>query len=142
MCCGLNNILPELNPCFLKKHPYLSRFLPTEEELSRAMKIVKECSLEQKSCSGKTCNLGIQEEFTKLHIKLGSFGGYSFHQLEQEKKQKDLHIVFFFHILRAIRIANQTGCPQVWCSKNNKFIPLLNTKHAGYIVIVPLNEKL
>ena len=142
MCCGLNNIRRELNPCFLAKYPCFSKFSATDKELSQAMKIVEECSRGEKSCSGKTCNLGIQEEYIRLHIQLGSFGGYSFHQLEQEKKQKDLHIVFFFHILKAIRIANKTDCRQVWCSKDNKFIPLLNTKHDGYIVIVPLNEKL
>lgn len=139
MCCGLNKISGELNHCFLMKNPHFARFSPTDKEIAQAMKIVEECSLEKKSCSGKTCNLGIQEEFTVLHLKLGSFGGYSIHQLEHEKKQKDLHLIFFFHILKAIRIANQTGCSQVWSSKNNKFIPLLNKKkHDGYLVITPL----
>jgi len=132
MCCGLNKISGELN------HHCFAKFSPTKKELEQAMKIVEECSREKKTCSGKTCNLGIQEEFTLLHIKLGSFGGYSYHQLEHEKKQKNLHLIFFFHILKAIRIANQTGCPQIWCSKNNKFIPFLNKKQDGYLVITPL----
>ena len=138
MCCGLNNISGQLNHCFLVNHHCFVKFSPTEKELAQAMKIVEECSLQKKTCSAKTCNIGIQAEFAKLHIKLGSFGGYSYHQLEQEKKQKDLHLIFFFHILKAIRIANQTGCSQVWSSKNNKFIPLLNKKQEGYLVITPL----